>query len=229
MTPASPAPNLPCGLSRLREPVNALTHGIGAILGLIGTAVLVALAGDDPWRVASALVYGVSLVVLFSASTLLHAARVGAAALRRLRVFDHAAIFVLIAGSYTPIALVTLNESHPWVGWTVFAVAWGLATLGVLFKLVWIGAPRWISTGLYLGMGWMALLALNPLVQALPAPALAWLVSGGVVYSLGAIVYATKRPDPVPGVFGYHELWHLFVLGGSACHFVLMARYVVPT
>ena len=228
MTPASPASNPPCGLARLREPVNALTHAVGVVLGLIGTGVLVVQAGDDPWRIFSVLVYGVSLVLLFSASTMLHAARVGAAALRRLRVFDHAAIFVLIAGSYTPIALITLHEAQPWVGWTVFAVAWGLATLGVLFKLVWIGAPRWISTGLYLGMGWMALAALRPLVEALPAAALAWLVAGGVIYSLGAIVYATKKPDPVPGVFGYHELWHLFVLGGSACHFVLMARYVVP-
>ncbi|MEX2501604.1 MAG: hemolysin III family protein [Trueperaceae bacterium] len=220
---------VPSGIGCLREPVNALTHAAGVVLGAVGTVVLLFLADGDPWRTFSAVVYGLSMIVLYLASTLLHALRVGADTLRRLRILDHAAIFVLIAGSYTPIALVTLQESSPWVGWTVFAVVWGLATLGVLFKLVWIGAPRWISTGLYLGMGWLAVVAIGPLLAALPGAAIAWLVAGGVVYSLGAVVYATQRPDPFPNRFGYHEIWHLFVLAGSACHFVLIARYVVAT
>lgn len=216
------------GLAWLREPINALTHAIGVVLGLVGLVALVVVAGDDPRRLASALIYGVSLVVLFLASTLLHALRVPDHVERRLRIFDHAAIFALIAGSYTPITLVTLQERDATLGWTLFGVAWGFAVLGVMFKVFWLDAPRWISTGLYLVMGWLAVVALGPLVAALPPSGVAWLVAGGVVYTIGAIVYATKRPDPIPRVFGYHELWHLFVLGGSACHFVLIARYVLP-
>lgn len=216
------------GLGWLREPVNALTHALGVVLGVAGLVMLLVLADGDPLRTAAAVVYGVSLIVLYLASTLLHALRVGSRALRALRIFDHAAIFVLIAGSYTPLTLVTLQEHNRTLGWSLFGVVWGLAFLGVLFKLVWIGAPRWISTGLYLLLGWLAVLAIGPLIAALPATALAWLVAGGLAYSVGAIVYASKRPDPYPRIFGYHEIWHLFVLAGSACHFVLIARYVVP-
>lgn len=216
------------GFGWLREPINALTHAVGVILGVVALAALLNLADGDPWRTASAWIYGVSLILLFLASTLLHALRVPPPVLRRLRLIDHAAIFALIAGTYTPITLVTLQEANATLGWTLFAVAWGFALLGGVFKLVWLGAPRWISTGLYLVMGWLAVVALGPLVTALPAAGIAWLVAGGLVYSAGAVVYATKRPDPYPRVFGYHELWHLFVLAGSACHFVLIARYVLP-
>lgn len=216
------------GLGWLREPVNALTHALGVLLAIVALVALVVLAGGDPWRAASAWVYGSSLVLLFLASTLLHALRVPPRVQRRLRLVDHAAIFALIAGTYTPITLVTLQQENPALGWTLFAVAWGFALLGAVFKLVWLSAPRWISTGLYLLMGWLAVLALGPLVSVLPPSGIAWLVAGGLIYSLGAVVYATKKPDPFPRVFGYHELWHLFVLGGSACHFVLIARYVLP-
>lgn len=215
------------GLGWLREPINALTHALGVLLGAAGLVLLLVLADGDPLRTASAIVYGVSLIVLYLASTLLHALRVGARTLRALRIFDHAAIFVLIAGSYTPLTLVTLQERNGTLGWSLFGVVWGLAVLGVVFKLVWIGAPRWISTGLYLLLGWLAVLAIGPLIAALPAAALGWLLAGGLAYSVGAVVYATRRPDPIPRVFGYHEIWHLFVLAGSACHFVLIARYVV--
>lgn len=219
-------PRLP-GLGWLREPINALTHGVGAVLGVVGLIALVVLSGGEPWRLASALVYGISLVMLFSASTLLHAVRGSARLLRVLRLLDHAAIFVLIAGSYTPITLVTLQQHNPTLAWTLFAVVWGFAFLGVAFKLMWIGAPRWVSTGLYLVMGWLAVAAIEPLVLAMPWQGVAWLAAGGLAYTVGAIVYARRRPDPFPRVFGYHELWHLFVLAGSACHFVMIARYVV--
>lgn len=220
------APRLP-GLGWLREPVNALTHAVGVVLGVAGLVLLLVLADGDPRKTVAAAVYGASLVLLFLASTLLHALRVGTRALRALRVFDHAAIFGLIAGSYTPLTLVTLQERSVALAWSLFGVVWGLALLGVLFKVVWLNAPRWVSVGLYLLLGWMALVAIGPLVAALPAAALAWLVAGGLAYSVGAVVYAVKRPDPFPRVFGYHEIWHLFVLTGSACHFVLIARYVV--
>jgi hemolysin III len=215
------------GLMRhLREPVNALTHGVGVLMSLIGAVVLLVVSTGEPRRLVAFAIYGASLVVLYTASTLLHAVKGRPRVLYRLRVFDHAAIFVLIAGSYTPIALVSLAEVSPAWGWSLFGVAWGFAGLGVLFKLFWLDAPRWLSVVLYIAMGWMAVVALAPMAQALPWAALAWLLAGGLFYSIGAVVYATKRPDPWPGVFGYHELWHLFVLAGSVCHYVLMLRFI---
>lgn len=215
------------GLGWLREPVNALTHGFGALLGSAGLVVLLVRADGEPARVASALVYGISLVLLFLASTLLHAVRAGEDKLRIFRVLDHAAIFVLIAGTYTPITLIPLRQASPVVGWVLFGLVWGLAFLGVLFKVFWIGAPRWASTGLYLLLGWLAVIAIGPLLAALPFAALMWLLAGGLAYSVGAVIYALKRPDPFPQVFGYHEIWHLFVLAGAAAHFVLIAQFVV--
>lgn len=212
----------------LREPANAITHLVGAVLAVIGMVVLLVLSAGEPWRTVAFAIYGASLVVLYTASTLLHGLKVRASVQRGLRIFDHAAIFALIAGTYTPITLVTLQQESAAWGWALFSVAWGFALLGIVFKIFWIGAPRWLSTGLYLLMGWLALIAIVPIVQALPIGGVAWMVAGGVFYSLGAIVYASKRPDPLPEVFGYHAVWHLFVLAGSICHFVMMLRYVLP-
>lgn len=212
----------------LREPVNALTHGVGAIAAAAGLVLLLVQSEGEPYRLASALVYGISLITLYTASTLLHAVRAGARTTRVLRLLDHAAIFALIAGSYTPVTLVTLQAENPAWGWTLFAVAWGFALLGIVFKLAWAEAPRWVSTGLYLAMGWLAVIAIVPITRALPPGGVTWLAAGGVIYSLGAVVYGAKWPDPRPPWFGYHELWHLFVLAGSACHYVMVLRYVLP-
>jgi hemolysin III len=221
------APTVRRGLARaFREPANALTHLIGLLLAAIGAVALAIVSVGDPWRFASMLVFGVSLVLLYTASTLLHGVRAGPGVIERLRVFDHAAIFVLIAGTYTPITLVSLRIVHPAWSWALFGTVWGLAVLGVAFKLFWIGAPRWLSVTLYVALGWLALVAAAPLLSALPVAALAWLLAGGVCYTGGAIVYATKRPDPWPRSFGFHALWHLCVLAGSACHFVLVLAYV---
>ncbi len=216
------------GLARVfREPANALTHLVGLVLATAGAVTLLVLSPLDPWRLVSAGVFGASLVLLYTASTLLHAVRAGPAVIRRLRMFDHAAIFVLIAGTYTPVVLVPLRVVNPGWAWAMFGTVWGLALLGVLFKLFWIGAPRWLSVALYVGLGWLVLVAVAPLLTALPAGALAWLFAGGVSYTGGAMVYALKRPDPWPRTFGFHALWHLFVLAGSACHFVMVLFYVV--
>ncbi|MBA2665742.1 MAG: hemolysin III family protein [Trueperaceae bacterium] len=220
------APSTPWITRVLREPANSLTHLLGVALSLVGLVFLIALAGGDVWRLTSFAIYGASLVVLYTASTLLHAVRARPEVLRRLRIFDHAAIFVLIAGTYTPVTLVSLRMVSPVWGWTLFATAWGFAILGVLFKVAWIGAPRWLSTALYVALGWMAAVAVAPLAQALEIGALVWLLAGGLSYTLGAVVYGTRRPDPWPSVFGYHALWHLFVLVGSACHFVMVIRYI---
>ena len=216
-------------LSRwLREPVNALTHGVGVLLAIAGLVVLVVLSDGEPWRTVAFAIYGATMVLLYLASTVMHAAKVRPGVLRWLRLLDHAAIFLLIAGTYTPIALVTLKAVSPGWGWAVFGTVWGFALLGVVFKLVWLEAPRWLSVVLYLGMGWLALVAIVPLLRALPWTAFTWLLVGGLFYSVGAVVYARKRPNPWPGVFGFHEIWHLFVLAGSVSHFVLMLRYVLP-
>jgi len=225
MTAATSSPR---GLARVfREPANALTHLIGLVLAIAGMVTLIVVSVGDPWRLASALVFGASMVLLYSASTLLHGVRAGPGVIKRLRVFDHAAIFVLIAGTYTPITLVSLRVVSPAWSWALFGTVWGLALLGVLFKVLWIGAPRWLSVALYVALGWLAVVALAPLLAALPLGALVWLLAGGLFYTGGAIIYARKRPDPWPDTFGFHALWHLFVLAGTACHFVMVLAYVV--
>lgn len=212
----------------LREPVNSLTHFVGILLSVAGLVTLLVLSKGEPWRTVSFAVYGVSLVALYTASTLLHGLKVTPKVERRLRIFDHAAIFGLIAGTYTPITLVTLQPRHAAWGWTLLAMVWGFALLGIVFKIIWIGAPRLLSTGLYLLMGWLSVVAGVPIVQALPVGGLVWLALGGLFYSVGAVVYGLKKPNFYPTIFGYHELWHLFVLAGSACHFVMMLNYVLP-
>lgn len=212
----------------LREPVNALTHGVGVVLALVGLAVLLLVSNGEPWRTVAFAIYGASMVLLYLASTVMHAAKVGERTLQRLRVFDHAAIFLLIAGTYTPVTLVLLRHESPAWGWTLFGLAWGFALLGVVFKLFWLHAPRWLSTLLYVLLGWMAVIAIVPMVRALPWGGLGWLLLGGLFYSVGAVIYARKRPNPWPKVFGYHEIWHLFVLAGSASHYLVMLRYVAP-
>lgn len=210
-------------LHRIREPVNSLTHLAGAILALAGTAALLHKA-QEPMEYAAYSIYGVSLVLLFLASTALHTFSLDEAGMRRLRILDHAAIFLLIFGSYTPVTLLSLRDYSPGWGWTLFGLSAAFAFFGVVFKLFWIGAPRWLSTVLYLLMGWLVVVGIVPLVNALPAGALVLLVLGGAFYSVGAIIYWIKRPNPFPG-FGFHEIWHLFVLAGSACHYAMIYIY----
>ena len=207
---------------RIREPVNALSHLVGLILAAAGTVVLLRMAEGPGERVAFS-VYGASLMLLYGASTLYHTLPLPAHKLRPLRTLDHIAIYFLIAGTYTPVALVTLQGR--W-GWTIFGAAWAIAVAGIPFKIWFLDAPPWISTGIYLGMGYMALAAAAPLAARVSAGGLAWLVAGGLAYTIGAIIFARERPDPWPGVFGHHEIWHVLVLVGSGCHFGFMLRYV---
>lgn len=212
----------------LREPVNTLTHGVGVLLAIAALVVLLLLSDGEPWRTVAFAIYGGSMIALYLASSVMHGAKVGERWLRRLRLIDHAAIFLLIAGTYTPVTLVLLRAEEPAWGWSIFGVAWGFALLGIVFKLFWFEAPRWLSTMMYVAMGWMAVVAIVPMLRAMPWSGISWLLIGGLFYSVGALVYATKWPNPWPRVFGYHEIWHLFVLAGSASHFVLMLRYVLP-
>lgn len=213
----------------IREPINGLSHALGIVLSIVGLVLLLVLAQGEPWRTTSFVIYGLSLIMLYTASTLMHSLHVSPKTQRRLRLFDHAAIFALIAGSYTPITLITLrNETYAAWGWTLFGLAWGVAILGIVFKIFWLDAPRWLSTGLYLLMGWMSMIAIIPIVRTLPLGGVVWLGLGGLFYSIGAIIFALRKPDWFPNVFGYHELWHMFVLAGSISHFVMIARYVAP-
>lgn len=198
---------------KFKEPVSGLSHLLGAFLGVwvLGWA---AEMGWNRHGVAFGM-FGTSLVLLYLSSSFYHLLVTGPRVGVLLRRLDHTMIFVLIAGSYTPYCLLALTG---WVGWTMFGVVWGVALLGLLSKFFWLDAPRWLSTGLYLGMGWAALGVILPLYRALSAEGFFWLVAGGLAYTIGAVIYAVKRPDPFPPHFGFHEIWHLFVLAGSLFH-----------
>jgi hemolysin III len=207
---------------RFREPVNAWSHLVGLVLATSGTVLLLRLSRGPAQTLAFA-IYGGSLMLLYAASTLYHALPLPRHRLRRLRTLDHIAIYFLIAGTYTPVALITLHGPS---GWALLAAAWAIALAGIPFKLWWLDAPVWLSTATYLAMGYMALLAAAPLARAVSPGGLAWLVAGGLAYTVGAIIFTRERPDPFPGRFGHHEIWHLLVLAGSGCHFAFMLLHV---
>ncbi len=212
----------------LREPVSGLSHLAGVLLSVVGLITLLVLSAGEPWRSASFAVYGTTLILLYTASTLYHSLHVSGRWLARLKALDHSAIYLLIAGTYTPVTLITLKAYSPVWGWTLFSLVWSFALAGIVLKLLWLYTPRWLTAGLYLALGWMALVAIMPLIHMLPPGGLFWMLLGGFFYSSGAVIYALKRPDPLPGVFGHHELWHLFVLAGSISHFLMMLLYVLP-
>ena len=210
---------------RAIEPFSCYSHLVGVLLSIAALVVLIVLSADDPWRVVGFSIYGASLVLLYLASTVYHWLLLPIAKRKLLNRIDHVAIFLLIAGTYTPICLVTLRGG--W-GWTIFGIVWGSAVAGTIVKLCFPSPPRWISATIYVAMGWTAVIATVPLVRAFPPVALVWLLAGGLLYTTGAVIYATRRPNPLPRVFGFHEIFHLFVLGGSTSHFIFMLRYVAP-
>jgi hemolysin III len=212
---------------RLREPVNGLTHAAGGLLAAVGLSVLLATAASTGRldQLVAFGVFGLSLVALYAASALYHLLPLSPSGVARLRRLDHMTIFVLIAGTYTPFCLLALDGGWRW---GLLGLIWSLALCGVLLKALWMDAPRWLSVVLYLGMGWIAVIATPALLRAVPPGGIIWVLAGGLVYSAGALVYGLKRPNLVPGVFGFHEVWHLFVLAGSACHFWAVLRYVAP-
>ena len=207
---------------RIREPVNGASHLVGLLLAAAGTVLLLRMA-HGPWQLAAFSVYGATLILLYGASTLYHTLPLSDRPLRALRTLDHIAIYFLIAGTYTPIALITL---HSPLGWALLAAVWLIAVAGIPFKLFFLDAPVWISTATYLAMGYLALLAVVPLARAVSVPGLFWLIAGGLAYTVGAVIYSRQQPDPFPGRFGHHEIWHLLVLAGSGCHFAFMVFHV---
>ena len=204
------------------ERASALTHGVGATAALVAGVVLVTLAAlhGDGWQLASAIVFSISLVLLYLASTLYHSFQQPVLK-RRLKVFDHCAIYLLIAGTYTPFTLVGLRGT---VGWSLFAAIWTLALAGVVFKLFFTGRFRKLSTLIYVAMGWLVLVAIKPVLGALDAWTFGWLVAGGLFYTLGTVFY---HRESIPYA---HAIWHVFCIAGSVCHYLaVMAQVVTPS
>src|SRR5215216_8018580 len=210
---------------RLREPVSGLTHLAGVLLALIALVVLLTKAAGRLDHLVAFGIFGLSLIALYSASALYHLLPVSPAATARLRRLDHMTIFILIAGTYTPVCVLALEG-----GWRagLLGLIWTLALCGVALKLLWMEAPRWLSVGVYLAMGWLAVIAASAIFRTIPYGGIAWILGGGLVYSAGALIYGLKRPNLVPGIFGFHELWHLLVMAGRACHLWVVLRYVAP-
>ena len=201
------------------ERFNGFTHLFGTVLAAAGTAMLVTLSArdGDPWKIVASSVFGAMLFALYLASTLYHSARGRAKDV--LRKFDHCAIYLLIAGTYTPFTLVTLRGA--W-GWSLFGLVWGLAVVGVVQEIWFARGARWLSLAIYVLMGWVGLVAILPLAHGLGAGGVAWLIAGGAIYTIGIAFYLLDERWPLA-----HGIWHLFVLGGSASHFVAVAGYVL--
>jgi hemolysin III len=204
-------------LKKLREPVNSLTHWAGAILALAGLIALLIVGWSTPAKIVSLLVYGISLIGMFSASATYHMVRAKDKVLLILRKIDHSAIFLLIAGTYTPFCI---NAFDGFWKWGMLSIICSLAAIGIIVKVFYIKAPRWLNAGIYVVMGWLCVGASGQMLSTLPAWVFGWLLTGGVIYTLGAVVYSTKLFNFKPGVFGFHEVWHIFVMLAAAAHYV---------
>lgn len=200
-------------------------HLVMAALAPFGLVLLLLIA-DSPRAYVGAAIFGVTLILLYGTSATYHVAPMRLSWRRVVKRIDHAMIFALIAGTYTPFCLIVLSDA--W-GITMLALVWTFAGLGMLLKTVWIGAPRWLGVGMYLGLGWLGLVPVVEVVTHMHAGAIATLLVGGLFYTIGAIVYAMKWPNPFPRVFGFHEVFHAFVIAGSIVHFALIAVYVLPS
>ncbi|MGY0372191.1 PAQR family membrane homeostasis protein TrhA [Clostridium sp. JNZ J1-5] len=215
-------------MSKFREPVSGLTHMLGAIISLIGMIVLIkyekTIPGSTPLALTAVIMFGLSLILLYTASTVYHLVKSSDKVIKLLRRLDHSMIYVLIAGTYTPVCLIAL---HGKLRWIMFISIWSFALLGILFKMIWFNSPRWLSTLFYVLMGWIAVFIISPLSKAININGVIWLITGGLFYTIGAVIYATKWPKIKSKVFGFHEIFHLFVLAGSFCHYLMVFKYVL--
>lgn len=219
--PPGPVPAAGKKYSWKEELANSITHGIGIGLSIAGLVILIVLAAreGDVWHIVSVSIYGSSLILLYLASTLYHSFQ-NPKVKKLLRVFDHIAIYLLIAGTYTPFMLVNLRG--PW-GWSMFGLIWGLALVGIVFKLFFTGRFEKLSLLIYLGMGWLGVVAAKQMWLEVPTGGLLWLGLGGIFYTLGVIFYRWER------LRYHHAVWHVFVLAGSICHYFSVLWYVLPT
>lgn len=211
----------------LKDPGSAITHLIGAILSLLSAIPLIIqsfLSGDFV-KTLSLTVFVISMIALYSASTLYHSINSTESINLKLKKLDHCMIFILIAGSYTPICMIALKGM---IGYGLLTLVWSIALLGIGFKMFWVDCPKWISSIMYIAMGWTCILAISPIIHSLSHFAFAWLVAGGIIYTIGGIIYALKLPifNARHKYFGSHEIFHLFVMAGSACHCVVMYSFL---
>jgi len=210
--------------SRLREPVNGLTHLGGAFAAFFGLITMLIVGWGSAAKVTSVLVYGFGLISMFLASATYHIAKVKPAVLITLRKMDHSAIFLLIAGTYTPFCLIAFTGFWRW---GLLIIIWVIAAIGIVVKIFYVKAPRWLNAVIYVVMGWLCVMAVPQMPSMLTISAMEWLIIGGVIYTLGAVVYVTKLFNFVPGKFGFHEVWHIFVLLGALAHFISVMSLLV--
>lgn len=211
----------------IREPFNAISHLVGAVLSiaaLLAMVIKASIEGLTTLHILSVIIFGTSLICLYTASTVYHAVKSKPETIAFLRKLDHSMIFLLIAGSYAPFCLITLDGT---LGWIVFGLVATLGISGILFKMVWFHSPRWLSTAIYIIMGWIIVFAVVPLAESLSAIGLSLLVGGGIMYTVGGIIYGLKPKFLSFKYAGFHEIFHIFILLGSLCHFLAVYFYVL--
>ena len=214
-------------LTKVKDPGSALTHFIAMILAIIAAMPLLMKAVRDSgqFHVSALTIFILSMIGLYAASTIYHTLDISPKINQMLRKIDHMMIFILIAGTYTPVCMVVLGDK---TGWSLLTLVWGIAIVGILINALWITCPKWFSSLIYIAMGWVCVLVFGPFLKTLSAPAFLWLLAGGIIYTVGGVIYALKLPifNAKHKFFGSHEVFHLFVMGGSICHFIFMYLYV---
>ncbi|MBY6053368.1 MULTISPECIES: PAQR family membrane homeostasis protein TrhA [Cytobacillus] len=213
--------------SYIREPINGLTHLAGAILsfaGLLAMVIKASLTASSPIAITAVAIFGISLMLLYSASATYHMVIAKDKVIAFLRKLDHSMIYVLIAGSYTPFCLITLNGV---TGWILFGIVTAVALSGILFKMIWFNCPRWLSTALYIAMGWIIVFAFSPLSESLSSAGVLLLLLGGILYTIGGVIYAVKPKFLEFNHMGFHEIFHIFIMMGSMAHFLCVFMYVI--
>jgi hemolysin III len=214
-------------MKKIKDPGSAITHFIGMLMALFAATPLLIKAASKPdgIHLFSLSIFIISMILLYTASTVYHTFDLSDKVNKVLKKFDHMMIFVLIAGTYTPVCLIVLGGK---TGLIMLGIIWSMAIIGILFKGLWVTCPKWISSVIYIAMGWTCVLAFTQIINALPVAAFYWLLAGGIIYTIGGVIYALKLPifNSKHKNFGSHEVFHLFVMGGSLCHFILMYYFV---
>ena len=212
-------------ITRIKDPGSAITHFISMVLAIAAMTPLLIKASQKSGHFLSLLIFILSMIGLYGASTIYHTLDISPKINQLLRKLDHMMIFILIAGTYTPVCMIVLGDR---TGWLLLALVWAIAAAGIVINAFWITCPKWFSSLIYIAMGWVCILAITKIISALPKAGFIWLLAGGIIYTLGGILYALKLPlfNSRHKNFGSHEIFHLFVMGGSLCHYVMMYRFV---
>jgi hemolysin III len=211
-------------IEKFREPASGLSHFIGTLLSILALGLLLhaAIVNESTVEIVAYSIFGASMIFLYSASTIYHLIKASEKVIIRLRKLDHAMIFVLIAGSYTPLCLIPLRGE---LGYLLLSTLWITAICGIIFKMLFINAPRWFYTMVYIVMGWAAVFVIFPLYKAVGLAAIIWLVVGGLFYTIGGVIYALKKPNFIPNWLGFHELFHILIILGTMSHFLMVYLY----